>query len=73
MFISILGLAYNIYKDDICPDTTIEPIRDIERSHLSLVLQTRLADPDSIGSVDPDPDSESGSRRAKMTNKSRIK
>jgi hypothetical protein len=31
-------------------------------------------DPDSIGSVDPDPDSEtgSGSRRAKMTHKSRI-
>jgi hypothetical protein len=32
-------------------------------------------DPDSIGSVDPDPDSESrsgcGSRRAKMTHKSR--
>jgi hypothetical protein len=26
---------------------------------------------DLIGSVDPDPDSESGSRRAKMTNKSR--
>jgi hypothetical protein len=25
---------------------------------------------DSIGSVDPDPDSESGSRRAKMTHKS---
>ncbi len=44
---------------------------------------TRVADPDSIGSVDPDPDSigsvdpdpesrsGSGSRRAKMTNKSR--
>jgi hypothetical protein len=30
-------------------------------------------DPDSIGSVDPDPDSESGSRRAKITHKSRKK
>ncbi len=32
-------------------------------------------DPDSIGSVDPDPDSESGSgpRRAKMTHNSRQK
>jgi hypothetical protein len=30
----------------------------------------RVADPDSIGSVDPDPDPESGSRRAKMTHKS---
>ncbi len=29
-------------------------------------------DPDSVGSVDPDPDSESGSRRVKMTHKSRI-
>ncbi len=29
-------------------------------------------DPDSIGSVDSDSDSESGSRRAKMTHKSRI-
>jgi hypothetical protein len=28
-------------------------------------------DPDSIGSVDPDPDSGSGSMRAKMTHKSR--
>jgi hypothetical protein len=38
---------------------------------------SRVADPDSIGSVDPgpDPDSESGSgsRRAKMTHKSRQK
>ncbi len=33
---------------------------------------TRVADPDSIGSVDPDPDSESGSGRAKITHKSRI-
>ncbi len=35
----------------------------------------RVADPvsDSIGSLDPDPDSESGSRRAKMTHKSRQK
>jgi hypothetical protein len=30
-------------------------------------------DPDLIGPVDPDPDSESGSRRAKMTHKSRKK
>ncbi len=30
-------------------------------------------DPDSIWSVDPDPDSESGSRRAKITHKSRKK
>ncbi len=35
------------------------------------VVRSRVADPDSIGSVDPDPDSESvsGSRRAKMTPK----
>jgi hypothetical protein len=40
-----------------------------------LVLFSRVADPDpdSIGSVDTDPDSESGSRRAKMTHKSRKK
>jgi hypothetical protein len=30
-------------------------------------------DPDSIRSVEPDPDSESGSRRGKMTHKSRKK
>ncbi len=30
-------------------------------------------DPDSIGSVDPGPDSESGFRRVKMTHKSRKK
>jgi hypothetical protein len=30
-------------------------------------------DPDSIRSVDPDPESGSGSRRAKMTHKSRKK
>ncbi len=34
---------------------------------------SRVADPDSIGSVDPDSDSGSGSRRAKMTHKSRKK
>ncbi len=38
-------------------------------------VRSRVADPDSIGSVDPDPDSESGSesgsRRAKITHKSR--
>jgi hypothetical protein len=33
----------------------------------------QVADPDSIRSVDPDPNSESGSRRAKMTHKSRTK
>jgi hypothetical protein len=33
----------------------------------------RVADPDSIGSVDPDSESGSGSRRAKMTHKSRKK
>jgi hypothetical protein len=46
---------------------------------LPIVLQARKQgcgsgsglDPDSIGSVGPDPDSESGSRRAKMTLKSR--
>ncbi len=32
-----------------------------------------VADPDSIGLVDPDPDSESGSGRAKKTHKSRKK
>jgi hypothetical protein len=38
-----------------------------------VLLSTRVADPVSIGSVDPVPDSESGSgsRRAKMTNKCR--
>ncbi len=35
------------------------------------IFTTRVADPDSIGSVDPDPYSESGSRRAKMTHKIR--
>ncbi len=30
-------------------------------------------DPDSIRSVDPDSESESGSRRAKMTHKNKIK
>jgi hypothetical protein len=36
---------------------------------------SRIADPDSIGSVDPDSDLESGSgsRRAKMTHKNRKK
>jgi hypothetical protein len=40
---------------------------------LEPIAEGRVADPDSIGSVDPDPDSESGSgsRRAKMTHKSR--
>jgi hypothetical protein len=38
-------------------------------------LDDRVANPDSIGPVDPDPYSESGSgsRRAKMTHKSRKK
>jgi hypothetical protein len=38
-------------------------------------MMSRVADPDSIGSVDPDPypESGSGSRRAKMTQKSRKK
>jgi hypothetical protein len=36
-------------------------------------LSTRVADPDLIGSVDPDSESGSGSRRAKMTHKSRKK
>ncbi len=38
---------------------------------LTAPVRTRVADPDLIGSVDPDPYSESGSRRAKMTHKSR--
>jgi hypothetical protein len=40
---------------------------------LALLVQCRVVDPNSIGSVDPDPDSESGSgyKRAKMTHKSR--
>jgi hypothetical protein len=33
----------------------------------------RVADPDSNGSVDPDPESGSGSRRPKMSHKSRRK
>jgi hypothetical protein len=38
-----------------------------------LTLETRVSDPDSIRSVDPDPylESGSGSRRAKITRKSR--
>jgi hypothetical protein len=40
---------------------------------LFLLKTNRVADPDSIGSVDPDPDLESGSKRAKMTHKSRKK
>jgi hypothetical protein len=36
-------------------------------------LSTRVADPDLIGSVDPDSECGSGSRRAKMTHKSRKK
>ncbi len=40
-----------------------------------MLTVSRVADPDSIGSVDPDPDLESGSgsvsRRANMTHKSR--
>jgi hypothetical protein len=46
-------------------------------SDKSCKIYSRVADqdPDSIGSVDPDPESESGSwsRRAKMTHKSRQK
>jgi hypothetical protein len=40
-----------------------------------LPIPTRVSDPDSIRSVDPDPYSESGSvsRRAKMTHKRRKK
>jgi hypothetical protein len=38
-------------------------------------VRSRVADPDSIGSMDPDPESESGFgsgfRRAKMTHRSR--
>jgi hypothetical protein len=35
------------------------------------VVRSRVADPDSIRSMDPDSDSGSGSRKAKMTHKSR--
>ena len=38
-----------------------------------VVFISRVSDPDSIRSVDPDPYSESGSREAKMTHKSRKK
>jgi len=48
----------------------------IEKCHVcSTLLISRVSDPYSIGPVDPDPDpyskSGSGSRRAKMTHKSR--
>jgi hypothetical protein len=40
-----------------------------------VIVRSRVADPDpdSIGSVDPDSESGSGSRRGKMTHKSRKK
>ncbi len=49
-------------------------VSDWQRRHASITC-TRVADPDpdSIGSVDPDSESGSGSRRAKMTHKSRKK
>jgi hypothetical protein len=47
-------------------------LRYNETLHLKQGCESGL-DPDSLGSVDPDPDSGSGSRRAKMTHKSRKK
>ncbi len=49
------------------PSQIINMIRRISETGLII----KVADPDSIGSVDPDPDSASGSgsRRAKMTPK----
>jgi hypothetical protein len=60
-----------------------EYVRKLEQNSVRIFVQppissnirSRVADPDSIGSVDPDPypysESGSGSRRAKMTQKSR--
>jgi hypothetical protein len=47
--------------------------RGAQVHHPQRGAQGRLSDPDSIRSVDPDPYSESGSRRAKITHKSRKK
>jgi hypothetical protein len=57
----------------------LNPLKKLQKSFYKngkkVTHKNRVADPDSIGSVDPDPDSESGSgsRRAKMTHKSRQK
>ncbi len=52
------------------PGVQVDAVQDMA-DHLKAGL--RCPNPDSIGSVDPEPDSESGSgsRRAKMTHKSR--
>jgi hypothetical protein len=51
----------------------MEKIRIQDPGWKQLGSATRVVDPDSIGSVDPDSESGSGSRRAKMTLKSRQK
>jgi hypothetical protein len=46
----------------------LQPLRCLHVTPTKQCFGTRL-DPDSIRSVDPDPDSKSGSRRANMTHK----
>jgi hypothetical protein len=55
----------------------LNPFKKLQKSFYKkgkkVTHKNRVADPDSIGSVDPDSESGSGSRRAKMTHKSRQK
>jgi hypothetical protein len=61
----------------ICPRYPVLENKTVQKKKVASKMQGCVSgselDPDSIGSVDPDPYSESGSgsRRAKMTHKSR--
>ena len=61
----------------ICPRYPVLENKTVQKKKVASKMQGCVSgselDPDSIGSVDPDPapDSESGSRRPKMTHKSR--
>jgi hypothetical protein len=62
-----------LYQGEVsCPPEEYHALNQGCRSGSGSVSGSGL-DPDSIESVDPDPDSESGYRRAKITHKSRKK
>ncbi len=68
-FEALLGARLRHLGPEVC-DAPYEDAVPADASVRQLGPEGRVADPDSIGSVDPDSESGSGSRRAKITHKS---